>query len=105
MVELGDGATDDEVDEFRWRGFRDLAVSHQFSITQHGDTVCEFENLIQTVRDINHADTARLERTQNFEQAFHFIGGKACGGFIKHQHISFNRKCSRNGHERFFGAA
>ena len=57
------------------------------------------------MRDVDHADAALAQPAQHGEHALHLVGGQAGCGFVEHQHVSLDGKCTRDGDERFLGAA
>ena len=72
-------APDDQADKFVRIGVRDIADPHQRTITQDRGAIGDAEDLVQTVRDVDHADTLVAQGTQCAEQPLNLVGGQARG--------------------------
>ena len=56
-------------------------------VAQHGDPVGNLEHLVETMRDIDHADAARLQRPQRGEEAVHLVGRQRSRRFVEHKNV------------------
>ena len=104
LEQLARRAADDHFHQLLRRSLIDWLLAHQLSVAQHRNPIRNAENLVQPVRDINHADPARLQLTDGGEQALHFVGGETCGGLIQHQHVGLDSQRAGNGDQRFLCA-
>ena len=102
--EIGGRAADDHFDEFRRTCVADHLLTDQFAVTENRDAVCNAENLVQAMRDIDHADAAFLQRTDGGKEPLHFVGGKAGCRLIENQHVGLDGERPRNRHQRLFSA-
>ena len=89
-------APDDQRDKFIGIGMGNIAHADHVAITQDSNPVGDPENLIEAMRDIDHADTLVAERAKGGKQPFNLIGGKARGGFVQNQKIAFDGECTGN---------
>ncbi len=53
--------------------------------------VGDLEHLVEPMRDIDHADAARLQRPQRVEQAVDLVGGKRGRRFVEHEDVGLAR--------------
>ena len=84
---------------------RDLFLADEAAVAKHDDAVGDAENFIETVRDIDHADAAGLERAHRGEQPLDLIGRQACGGLVENQEVAVDAQGARDGDKRFLGPA
>ena len=65
---------DDQGNEFLRGGVRHQPFADQRSVAQDGDPVGDLEHLVEPVRNIDHADAARLQGPKRVEQPVHLVG-------------------------------
>ena len=102
--ELAGRTADDHLDQFVRLRLADRLLAHQLAVAQHGDAVGDAEDLVEPVRDIDHADAAFLQRTDRIEQPLDLVGRQAGGRLVEHQHVGFDGQRAGDGDQRFFGA-
>ncbi len=56
--DLADRAADDHLDQLVRPGVGDLLLADQPAVAQHGDAIGDAEDLVEAMRDIDHADAA-----------------------------------------------
>jgi hypothetical protein len=55
--------------EFRGICVGDLSRSNERAVTQNGNAICDRENLVESVADVDNADAASLEAADDVEKA------------------------------------
>ena len=84
---------------------RRRALADHAAVAQNDHAVGDLEDLVEAVRNIDHADAALAQAMQHREQPRHLVGGQAGGGFVEHEKVGFRGQRSGDGDQRFFGAA
>ena len=95
--------TDDQADQVFGVGMSDIAHPDHLAVAQNCDPVRNLKNFVQTVRDIDHADTFGTKRAKRCKQTLHLVSGKAGGRLVQNKEITFNRQGAGDGNKRFFG--
>ena len=62
------------------------------------------EDLVQAVRDVDHADAAAAQRAQHGEEPLHLVGRQAGGGLVEHDQLGLDGERPGDGDQRFLGA-
>ena len=104
-LELVERLADDQRNQFLRGGVGDQPFADQRPVAQHGDAIGDLEHFVETMRDIDHADAARLQRPQGVEQPVHLVGGQRGRRLVEHQHVGLHAERARDRDERLLGAA
>ena len=103
-LELVERLADDQGNQLLRGGVGHPPFADQRSVAQNGDAIGDLEHLVEPMRDIDHADAARLERPQGVEQAVHLVGGKRGRRLVEDEDVGLHAQRARDRDERFFRA-
>ena len=77
----------------------------QASVAKYDDAVRHAEHFVETVRNVDHADAARLHRAHGCEEPFDFVGRQARGRLVEHEKVTVDGERTGDRDERLFRAA
>ena len=97
-------ASDDHSDQLIRRRIGYRLLPDQLAIAQHSDAIGDPEDLIQSMRDIDHRNAPLLERTNGRKQLLDFIGRQAGRRFVEDKYIGFDGKRAGYRDKGFFGS-
>ena len=74
------------------------------AIAHHADFVGDFDDFVQTVRHVDHADLFRAQLVEHFKEVVNVVGGQRGCRFVQHQHLGLDGDGAGNRQQRLFGA-
>jgi hypothetical protein len=74
-------------------------------VAQNDDAVGDAENLVETMRNVDHADPARFQNAHRGEEPRDLIGRQTSGGFVQDEKVALDHERPRDRHKRFLRAA
>ena len=75
------------------------------AVAQHDHAIGDLEDLVEPVRDIDHADAAVAQPAQRREEPRHLVGRQARRRLVEDQDLGLGRERAGDGDQRFLGAA
>ena len=92
-------APDHQLDEPLLVRFPNVQRVNVLAVSQDGNTVTDFKELVQTVGDVDHRDTPGLQLTDYIEQAFLFLYRDRCRRLIQDQNTGIPENCFADLHD------
>ncbi len=83
---LGRGAKH-EADELWPGGLAGGHIADDVAVAHYHDAVADFEHLIHSMRDEDHAQAGSHELSQDAEQLSTFAAGERCGRLVEDEHL------------------
>ena len=95
-IQVVDGATHHQVNQFIFSGFGDGLGGDVAAIAQDRDAISHLKHFLQAVTDIDDPHAALFEQVHDAEQPLHVGFGQGGGGFIHDQNTRIQGQGLRN---------
>ena len=92
-------ATNDHVNQLFRRGVFDAPHADHLAVAQNCDPVRNPKDLVQTMRDIDHADTLLFQRSKGPKQTLDLVSGQGGRWLIQHQKIAVHGQGTGDSHQ------
>ena len=104
-LELVERLADDQGNQLLRVGVGHPPFADERSVAQDGDAVGDLEHFVEPVRNVDHADAARLQRPQRVEQPMHLVGRQRRRRLVENEHVGLDAERAGDRDERLLGAA
>ena len=98
-------AADDEANELVGIGLAHGLLTDEAPVAHHNDPVGDAKDLVEAMRDIDHADAAAPQAPHRLEQTLDLVGRQACGRLVQHEEIAIDDERAGDRDQRLLGPA
>ena len=105
VEELEGRAADDEANELVGIGLTHGLLADQAPVAHHHDPVGNAKDLVEAMRDIDHADAAAPQAAHRLEQTLDLVGRQARGRLVQHEEIAIDDERAGDRDQRLFSPA
>ena len=103
VEELEGRAADDQADELVGSGVAHGLLADEAPVAQHHDPVGDAKDLVEAMRDVDHADAAAPQAAHRLEQTLDLVGRQARGRLVEHEEIAIDDERAGDRDQRLLG--